>query len=45
MLEAQQRYLGQKDLMEMRPVLLPNDSGSARARRIVDRRIEIEKEA
>jgi len=45
MLEAQQRYLGQKDLMEMGPVLLPNDSGSARARRIVDRRIKIEKEA
>jgi vanillate O-demethylase monooxygenase subunit len=42
MLEAQQRHLGQRDLMEMHPVLLPNDSGSARARRIVSKRIERE---
>ena len=42
MLEAQQRYLGQRNLMEMHPVMLPNDAGSARARMIVSRRIEKE---
>lgn len=45
MLEAQQRYLGDRDLMAMRPVLLPNDTGSARARRVIDRRLAQERQA
>lgn len=33
MIEAQQRLLGQRDSMDAHPVLLPNDTASARARR------------
>jgi phenylpropionate dioxygenase-like ring-hydroxylating dioxygenase large terminal subunit len=34
MIEAQQRSLGNRDFMEMRPALLPIDAGSVAARRI-----------
>jgi phenylpropionate dioxygenase-like ring-hydroxylating dioxygenase large terminal subunit len=44
-IEAQQRVLGDADLMSLRPVLLQNDQGSARARRIIERRIKAEREA
>lgn len=44
-LEAQQRMMGDRDLMDLQPVLLPNDAGSARSRRIVERRIAAEREA
>ena len=43
MLEAQQRMLGDRNLMAMHPVLLPNDEGSVRARRVVDKRIAAER--
>ncbi len=43
MLEAQQRILGEKNLMAMKPVLLPNDEGSVRARRVVDKLISAER--
>lgn len=45
MLEAQQRYLRSSDLMDLDPVLLSNDSGSARARRIVQQRLAQEQSA
>lgn len=41
-IEAQQLWLGTRDLMDMQPVLLPNDSGSGRARRMIDRQIALE---
>ena len=44
MLEAQQRYLGNRDLMNLRPVLLSNDEGAVRARRVVEKRIKEERE-
>ena len=44
MLESQQRYLGIRDLMDLRPVLLSNDEGAVRARRIVEKRIKEERE-
>lgn len=44
-LEAQQAALGDVDLMELRPVLLANDAASARARRIIQKRIELEQRA
>ena len=42
MLEAQQKRLGSRDLMELRPVLLSIDNGSSRARRIYDRMLAAE---
>lgn len=44
-IEAQQKVLNGRDLMEMRPVLLQNDQGSGRARRIIARRIKEEQSA
>lgn len=41
-IEAQQRALRGRDLMSMRPVLLQNDQGSARARRIIEMRLKAE---
>ena len=38
-IEAQQRALGERDLMEAKPVLLVNDGGSMRARRLIDQQI------
>lgn len=38
-LEAQQRKLGTRDLLEMRPVILPTDAAGIRARRILAQRI------
>jgi vanillate O-demethylase monooxygenase subunit len=42
LIEAQQKVLGEKDLMKMKPVLLRNDSGSGRARRAVERMLKSE---
>ncbi len=44
-LEAQQRRIGHRDLMEMRPVILPTDAGAVRARRILAQRIAQERRA
>lgn len=44
-IEAQQRLLGKQDLMDAKPVLLPNDTASGRARRAIDRMIAAEREA
>jgi vanillate O-demethylase monooxygenase subunit len=41
-IEAQQEVLNGRDLMELHPVLLPNDQGSSRARQIIERRIKAE---
>lgn len=41
-IEAQQQVLNGRELMDLNPVLLPNDQGSARARRIIERRIKAE---
>jgi len=38
-LEAQQKRIGDRDLMKMRPVILPTDAGSVRARRILAQHI------
>ena len=38
-IEAQQRVLNGRELMDMKPVLLQNDQGSGRARRIIERRL------
>jgi vanillate O-demethylase monooxygenase subunit len=40
--EAQQNIIGRREMMTLRPVLLPNDNGSGRARRIIERRITAE---
>jgi phenylpropionate dioxygenase-like ring-hydroxylating dioxygenase large terminal subunit len=45
MLEAQQRVIGERDLMDLRPVLLESDGGSVRARRVLARLIKQEQEA
>ncbi len=42
-IEAQQRLLGKRDLMQVRPILLPNDNGSRRARRSIERKIAAER--
>lgn len=42
MLEAQQAYLGDRDLLEMQPVLLPTDAGSVRIRRVLRKLIAAE---
>lgn len=41
-IEAQQSVIGKRDMMELRPVLLPNDNGSGRARRVIDRLVAAE---
>lgn len=43
-IEAQQRALGSRELMSMKPVLLQNDHGSGRARRVIELRIAEEKD-
>jgi phenylpropionate dioxygenase-like ring-hydroxylating dioxygenase large terminal subunit len=42
MIEAQQRNLGDADLFDCKPVLLPTDSASTRARRVYTRLLEAE---
>jgi vanillate O-demethylase monooxygenase subunit len=42
MIEAQQRNLGDADLFDRKPVLLPTDSASTRARRVYSRLLEAE---
>ncbi|MFZ2997520.1 Rieske 2Fe-2S domain-containing protein [Sphingobium sp.] len=42
MLEAQQRSIGNRDIMDSRPVLLRTDAGSARMRRLLSKRIASE---
>lgn len=42
MIEAQQRRLGDRELFDMSPKLLPVDAGSTRARRIYDRLLAAE---
>lgn len=42
MLEAQQRFVGNRDIMSLRPALLAIDNGSTRARRIYDRLLAAE---
>jgi phenylpropionate dioxygenase-like ring-hydroxylating dioxygenase large terminal subunit len=42
LLEAQQATLGPRDLMNMKPVLLVNDSGSVRVRRLLQKMIDAE---
>lgn len=44
-LEAQQRLIGDGDLMDFNPVLISNDVAAARVRRIVKRRLEQERGA
>ena len=38
-IEAQQKLLGRRELMDVNPVLLPNDAASGRARRAIQRQI------
>jgi len=40
MIEAQARYMGGQTLEQLRPVLLPTDSASVRARRVLQQRLE-----
>ncbi len=42
-IEAQQKILGRRELMDVHPVLLPNDAASGRARRAIERKIAEEK--
>ncbi len=44
-IEAQQQVLRGRELMDMKPVLLQNDQGSGRARRVITRRIKAEQAA
>lgn len=44
-IEAQQKVLQGRELMDLKPVLLQNDQGSGRARRIINRRIKEERAA
>jgi phenylpropionate dioxygenase-like ring-hydroxylating dioxygenase large terminal subunit len=44
-LEAQQGRVGNRDLLKMRPVILPTDAGAVRARRILAKRILEEEHA
>lgn len=44
-IEAQQRIVGKREMMTLRPVLLPNDQGSGRARRAIERLIATEQRA
>jgi phenylpropionate dioxygenase-like ring-hydroxylating dioxygenase large terminal subunit len=43
-IEAQQIVIGKRDMMDLRPVLLPNDNSSGRARRAIDRMLAAEME-
>ena len=45
MLEAQQRAIGDAELMSLKPVLLPTDAGAVRARRVLASKIAAEAEA
>jgi len=45
MLEAQQALMGSRDLMTMKPVLLVNDAGSVRVRRMLQRMMDEEASA
>lgn len=45
MLEAQQRVIGDRNIMDMKPALLSIDNGSTRARRIYDRLLSAEQSA
>jgi phenylpropionate dioxygenase-like ring-hydroxylating dioxygenase large terminal subunit len=45
MIEAQQRNLGDADLFDRKPVLLPTDSASTRARRVYSRILDAERAA
>lgn len=45
MLEAQQAWLGTRDVMDLQPVLLPADAGAVRIRRTLKRLIEAERAA
>lgn len=45
MLEAQQRNLGERDVMDMKPVLLPTDVGAVRMRRVLAALIAAEAQA
>ena len=45
MLEAQQAFLGDRDLLDLHPVLLPTDAGSVRIRRTLRKMIEAERAA
>lgn len=42
MLEAQQRNLGDHDVMDLQPVLLPTDAGAVRMRRVLNSLIDAE---
>ncbi|MDF0546644.1 aromatic ring-hydroxylating dioxygenase subunit alpha [Sphingobium sp. H39-3-25] len=44
-IEAQQKILQGRELMDLKPVLLQNDQGSGRARRIITRKIKEERAA
>jgi hypothetical protein len=44
MIEAVQTSMGTTDLMSLRPVLLPIDNGAARARRVLAKPIEEERQ-
>ncbi len=44
MLEAQQQALGGRDFWSARPLMLPIDGGALRARRIMERRLEAERQ-
>ena len=45
MLEAQQRFLGKRDLMSLEPVGLRTDGGALRARRLLTEKINLEQAA
>ncbi|CAG4913674.1 Dicamba O-demethylase, oxygenase component [Paraburkholderia gardini] len=44
-IEGQQQIIGQNELMQLQPVLLPNDGGSGRARRFIELRIVAEEQS
>lgn len=44
-LEAQQERVANRDLLKMRPVILPTDAGGVRSRRILAQRINAERQA
>jgi vanillate O-demethylase monooxygenase subunit len=43
MVEAQQRQIGEVELLDLNPVLLPVDAGAVRCRRVLRRLIESER--
>lgn len=42
MIEAQQTYIGTRDLFELKPLLLPTDAGAVRIRRVLRRLMDAE---